>query len=91
MFGAAVVLLHGCPQTCMPNLVEGPLELEVYEDMVEVLLVLEIFFTEHSEVEDQLCGAPTCYEAYLLSSDDLLRLWLQSVHNGLQHDFCLGD
>ena len=40
--GADVVLLYGCPQSCMPNPVEGLLE--VYEDMVEVLLVLEIFF-----------------------------------------------
>ena len=38
-----VVLLHGCPQSCMPNPVEGLLE--VYEDMVEVLLVLKIFLT----------------------------------------------
>ena len=41
-----VVLLHSCPQSCMPNPVEGLLE--VYEDMVEVLLVLELFFTEDS-------------------------------------------
>ena len=41
--GADVVLLHSCPQSCMPNPVEGLLE--VYEDMVEVLLVLEIFLT----------------------------------------------
>ena len=39
--GADVVLLHGCPQSCMSNPIEGPLE--VCEDMVEVLLVLEIF------------------------------------------------
>ena len=39
--GADVILLHGCPQSCMPNPVEGLLE--VYKDMVEVLLVLEIF------------------------------------------------
>ena len=32
--GTDVVLLHGCPQSCMPNPVEG--RLEVYEDMVEV-------------------------------------------------------
>ena len=38
---ADVVLLHGCPQSCMPNPVECLLE--VYEDMVEVVLVLEIF------------------------------------------------
>ena len=44
--GADVVLLYGCPQSCMPNPVEDPLE--VYEDMVEVLLVLEIFLTENS-------------------------------------------
>ena len=40
---ADVVLLHGCPQSCMPNPVKGLLE--VYEDMVEVLPVLEIFLT----------------------------------------------
>ena len=39
--GADVVLLHSCPQSCMPNPVEG--FLEVYEEMVEVLLVLKIF------------------------------------------------
>ena len=33
---ADVVLLHGCPQSCMPNPVEGLLE--VYEDMLQVLL-----------------------------------------------------
>ena len=44
--GADVVLLHSCPQSCMPNPVEG--FLEVYEEMVEVLLVLKIFLTEDS-------------------------------------------
>ena len=42
--GADVVFLHGCPQSCVPNPVEGL----VYEDMVEVLLVLEIFLTENA-------------------------------------------
>ena len=42
--GADVVLFHCCPQSCMPNPVEGLLE--VYEDMVEVLLVLEVFLKE---------------------------------------------
>ena len=44
--GAYVVLLHGCLQRCMPNPVEGVLE--VSEDMVVVLLVLEILPTEDS-------------------------------------------
>ena len=44
--GIDVVLLHGCSQSCMPNPAKGLLE--VYEDVVEVLLVLKIFFTEDS-------------------------------------------
>ena len=43
---ADVVLLHGCPQSCMPNPVKGLLE--VYKDMVEVLLVLGRFLTVDS-------------------------------------------
>ena len=40
------IFLHGCPQSCIPNPVEGLLE--VNEDTAEVLLVLEIFLTEDS-------------------------------------------
>ena len=40
----ANVVPFGCPQSCMPKPVIGLLE--VCEDMVEVLLVLEIFLTE---------------------------------------------
>ena len=40
---ADVVLLHGRSQSCMPNPVEG--HLEVYEDMIEVFLVREVFLT----------------------------------------------
>ena len=63
----------------MPNPVKGLLE--VYEDNVEVLMVLKIFLTEDSLVEDLLPGAPPCSEACLFFSDDLLCLWLQSVQN----------
>ena len=55
--------------------------------MVEVLLVLEIFLTEDSQVEDRCCSAPSCSEACLFFSNGLLRLWLQSVQYDLQHDF----
>ena len=37
--GADVVHLHGCPQSCMLNPVEGLIE--VYEDTVEVLLMVK--------------------------------------------------
>ena len=40
----ADVILHGCPQSYMPNPVEGLRE--IYEDIV--LLVLEIFLSEDS-------------------------------------------
>ena len=59
------------------------------KDMVEVLLVMEMFLTKDSEVEYLLCGAPSCSEACLFFSDDLLRLWLQSFQYDLQHDFVL--
>ena len=41
-----VVFLHGCPKSCMPNPVKC--FVEVYEDMVGVLLVLEMFLTKDS-------------------------------------------
>ena len=44
--GTDFVLLHGCLQSCMPNPVEGLLE--VYEEMAEVLMVLEMFLTKDS-------------------------------------------
>ena len=55
--------------------------------MVEVLLVLKIFLTDYSWVEDLLCGAPFCSEACLFFRDDILRLCLQSVQYDLRHDF----
>ena len=69
----------------MQNPVEGLLE--VYEDLVEVLLVLEIFLTEDPWVDDLLRGASTRSEACLFFSNDLLRSWHQSVQCDLQHDF----
>ena len=38
-------------------------------------------------IEVLLCGTPSCSEACVFFSDDLLRLSLQSVQYGLQHDF----
>ena len=69
----------------MPNPAEGLLE--VYEDMVGVLVVLEIFITEDSQVEDLLCGTPSCSEACLFFSNDLLRYRFQYVQYDVQHDF----
>ena len=69
--GADVVLLHGYQQSCMPNPVEGLLE--VYKDMVEVLLVLEIFLTEVRGLK--ICSVvllpalkPACSSAMIFSA-----------------------
>ena len=80
--GADVILLHGCPQSFM--LKPGEDLLQIYEDMVGVLLVLNIFLSEDLKVED-LCGAPSLSEACLFFSNDLLRLRLQFVQYDLQH------
>ena len=69
----------------MPNPVKGLLE--VYEDMVESLLVLEIFLAEDSKVEDLICGAPSCSEACLFFSNDLLHLRFQSFQYEFHHVF----
>ena len=53
----------------MPNPVEGLLK--VYEDMVEVLLVLEKIFAKDSSVEALLCSPavkPSCSSAMILSA-----------------------
>ena len=72
----------------MLNSVEGLLE--VYEDMVDVLLVLEIFLTEDSQVEDLLCSAASCSETCLFFSNDLFCLRLKPVQYDLQHEFAWG-
>ena len=41
----------------MPYSVKGFFEID--EDMVQILLVLEVLFTQDSEVEDLFCGAPS--------------------------------
>ena len=60
-----VIQPHGCPQSCMPNSVQHLLE--VQEDVVKVLLVLQVFLTEYSKIENLLSCAPSCSETCLIS------------------------
>ena len=69
--GADLVLLHGCPQSCMPNPVEGLLE--VYEDIVEVLLSWRYFSQRIRRLK--ICSVvllpalkPACSSAMVLSA-----------------------
>ena len=61
--------------------------LEVSKDMVEILLVLQVLFTEDSKIESSLCNTVSFSKAGLFFSDNVLRLWLESVKDDLQHDF----
>ena len=60
----------------MPYPVKGLLE--VYEDMVEILLMLQVFLAEDPEIEYLFCGAPSGSETCLLFCNDLFCLWLES-------------
>ena len=46
---------------------------------VKALLVLQVFLTEYSKIENLLSCAPSCSEACLFFFDGLLSLWLQSI------------
>ena len=61
----------------MPYPVKGLLE--IYEAMVEILLMLQIFLIEDPETEYLLCGSPSRSEASLLFYNDLFNLSLGSV------------
>ena len=52
--GVDIVFPHGCPYGFVPYPVKGLLE--VYEDMVESLLMLQVFLVEDPEFEYLFCG-----------------------------------
>ena len=60
--------------------------LEVYEDMVKILLMLQLLLVEDPEIEYLFCSAPSGSETCLLFCNDLFCLWLESVQDDLQHD-----
>ena len=63
----------------MPYSVKGLLE--VFEDMVEILLMLQVFLAEDPEIEYLFCGAPYGSKTCLLFCNDLFCLWLESVYD----------
>ena len=42
---------------------------EINEDMVQILLILEVLFTQDSKVEDRFCGASSGSEPSLFFGD----------------------
>ena len=60
--------------------------LEVYEDMVAILLMLQEFLPEDPVTEYLFCVASSGSATCLLFCNDLFCLWLESVEDDLQHD-----
>ena len=60
---------------------------EIDEDMVQILLVLEVLFTQYSEVEDLFCGAPSGSEPSLFFSNYFFSLGFKPIQDNSQHDF----
>ena len=52
---------------------------EDYEDMEEILLMLQVFLAEDPEIEYLFCGAPSGSETCLLVCNDLFCFQLESV------------
>ena len=53
--------------------------LEIYENMVEVLLMLQVLLAEDPDIGYLLCGAPSSSETSLRFCNDLFSLWLKMI------------
>ena len=69
----------------MPYSVKGFFEID--EDMVQILLVLEVLFTQDSEVEDLFCGASSGSEPSLFFSNYFFSLGFKPIQDNFQHVF----
>ena len=69
----------------MPYTVKG--FSEINEDIVQILLMLEVLFTQDSKVEDLLRSASSGCEPSLLFSNYFFSLGFKPVQDDFQHDF----
>ena len=69
----------------MPYSVKG--FFEINEDMVQILLMLEVLFTQDSKVEYLFCGASSGSEPSLFFSSYFLSLGFKPIQDDFQHDF----
>ena len=69
----------------MPYSVKGFFEID--EDMVQILLVLEVLFTQDFEVEDLFSGASSGSEPSLFFSNYFFSFGFKPIQDNFQHDF----
>ena len=55
--------------------------------MVQILLMLEVFFTKDPKAEDLFCGAPSGCEPNLFFSNYLFSLGFKPIQDDFQQDF----
>ena len=55
--------------------------------MVQILLMLEVFYTQDSKAEDLSCRAPTCSEPSLFFSNYRFIFGFKPIQDDFQHDF----
>ena len=67
----------------MPYSVKG--FFEINEDMVQILPMLEVLFTQDSKVEDLFCGASSGSEPSLFFSNYFFSLGFQPIQDDFQH------
>ena len=60
---------------------------EINEDMVQILLRLEVVFTQDPKVEDMFCGASSGSEPSLFFSNYFFSLGFKPIQGNFQHDF----
>ena len=69
----------------MPYSVKG--FFEINEDMVQIMLMLEVLFTQDSKVEDIFCGASSGSKPSLFFSNYFFSLGFKPIQDYFQHDF----
>ena len=55
--------------------------------MIQILLMLEVLFTQDSKVEDLFCGASSGSEPGLFFSNYFFSLGFKHIQDNFQHDF----
>ena len=60
---------------------------EINEDLVQILLMFGVLFTQDSILEDLFCGASSGSEPSLFYSNYILRLGFKPIQDDFQRDF----
>ena len=69
----------------MPYSVKG--FFEINEDMVQILLMLEVLYTQDSKFEDLFCAASSGSKPTLFFSNYFFSLGFKPIEDDFQHDF----